>query len=228
MPQSPLIATSILDADYLRLADQIDAVTGPPGVGTDWLHLDVMDAHFVPNLTFGLPLVKALHAYTDIPLDCHLMIDNPDRWAIQYAEAGAYNVTVHAEAVRNPVAIAKNLHDVGAKAGLSLKPDTRLHPYRDALEYFDTLLIMSVEPGFGKQPFMPEVLDKVRTARHLVDAGQLRVVVQIDGGINERTIKHAAAAGVDCFVIGSAIYGSDNPSQALADMRSLLPEYGKK
>ncbi|MER5266897.1 ribulose-phosphate 3-epimerase [Actinosynnema sp. NPDC002837] len=209
-----MIAPSILSADFARLADEAAAVPS-----ADWLHVDVMDAHFVPNLTIGLPVVKSLRKATDLPLDCHLMIDDPDRWAVGYAEAGAYNVTVHVEAAGDPVALAKDLRAAGAKAGLSLKPGTALEPYVDVLKHYDTLLIMSVEPGFGGQSFMAEVLDKVRVARRLVDTGHLRLVVEIDGGINADTIEQAAEAGVDCFVAGSAVYDAADPGVALERLR---------
>lgn len=210
-----MIAPSILSADFARLAEEAAAVEG-----ADWLHVDVMDAHFVPNLTLGLPVVESLLKATDIPLDCHLMIDNPGRWAPGYAEAGAYNVTFHAEATDDPVAVARDIRAAGAKAGLSVKPGTPLEPYLEILRDFDTLLVMSVEPGFGGQSFIPEVLGKVRAVRRLVDAGELRILVEIDGGINADTIEAAAEAGVDCFVAGSAVYGAQDPEAAVAALRS--------
>ena len=215
-----MIAPSILSADFARLADEARRVDrGPAGGGADWLHVDVMDAHFVPNLTLGLPVVESLLGATDIPLDCHLMIEDPERWAPPYAEAGARNVTVHAEAARDHRGVARDIHAAGALAGLSVKPNTPLEDWLEVLRDYDTLLIMSVEPGFGGQSFMPEVLDKVRTARRLVDTGHLRLLVEIDGGISGDTVEQAAEAGVDCFVAGSAVYGADDPGRAVEALR---------
>jgi ribulose-phosphate 3-epimerase len=213
-PPRPMIAPSILSADFARLAQEAAAVGE-----ADWLHVDVMDAHFVPNLTLGLPVVESLLQATDIPMDCHLMITNPDRWAPGYAEAGAHNVTFHAEATDDPVAVARDIQAAGAKAGLSIKPGTPLEPYLEVLRDFDTLLVMSVEPGFGGQSFIPEVLSKVRRVRRMVDSGELTILIEIDGGINADTIEQAAEAGVDCFVAGSAVYGADDPAAAVESLR---------
>jgi ribulose-phosphate 3-epimerase len=210
----PMIAPSILSADFAHLADEAQAVAG-----ADWLHVDVMDAHFVPNLTIGLPVVRSLRAATDLPLDCHLMIDDPDRWATGYAEAGAANVTIHVEAAADPVRTARAIRAAGALAGLSLKPGTPIEPYLELLREFDTLLVMTVEPGFGGQEFMAEVLPKVRLARDEVRAGHLRLFVEVDGGIDADTIEAAAEAGADVFVAGSAVYGADDPGKAVEALR---------
>ena len=210
-----MIAPSILSADFARLAEEAEAVEN-----ADWLHVDVMDAHFVPNLTLGLPIVKSLRKATDIPLDCHLMIDDPDRWAPGYAEVGAANVTFHAEAAADPVQTARAIRAAGALAGLSVKPGTPLEPYLDVLREFDTLLVMTVEPGFGGQEFMAEVLPKVRLAREHVRAGHLRLFIEVDGGIAPDTIEAAAEAGADVFVAGSAVFGADDPGKAVEALRA--------
>jgi ribulose-phosphate 3-epimerase len=210
-----MIAPSLLSADFARLAEESQRVSD-----ADWLHFDVMDAHFVPNLTFGLPVMKAVHAVSPVPLDCHLMIENPQRWAPGYAEAGARNVTIHAEACHDPRAVARDIRAAGALAGLALKPETALDHYLDVLHDFDTLLVMTVEPGFGGQSFIAEVLPKVRRARTLVDAGHLSLFVEVDGGVNGDTIEAAAEAGADVFVAGSAVYGADDPEKAIAALRA--------
>jgi ribulose-phosphate 3-epimerase len=178
-----------------------------------------MDNHFVPNLTLGLPVVESLLKHTGLPLDCHLMIDDPDRWAPPYAEAGARSVTFHAEAAHAPVRLARALRAAGARAGLALKPATAIEDYRDLLAEIDTVLIMSVEPGFGGQQFLDMVLPKVRRARELVRDGEHAVWIQMDGGVDEETIERCAEAGADVFVAGSAVYHADDPAEAVRRLR---------
>lgn len=213
-PDHCLIAPSLLSADFARLAEAAAAVSN-----ADWLHVDVMDNHFVPNLTIGLPVVQALQQATDLPLDCHLMIDDPDQWAIGYAEAGAHNVTFHAEAAKDSVAIARELHAAGSLAGLALKPKTALDDYLEILPQFDTLLIMTVEPGFGGQEFISTMLPKIQQARNHVSSGHLQLWIEVDGGITESTIVAAAEAGADVFVAGSAVYSAHDPAAAIDSLR---------
>jgi ribulose-phosphate 3-epimerase len=211
------IAPSILAADFARLADEAAAVARV----ADWLHVDVMDGHFVPNLTIGLPVVEALRKHASLPLDCHLMIEDPDRWAIGYAEAGARNVTIHAEAAQSPVRTLRMIRAAGSRAGLAVNPGTPVEPYADLLGEIDMLLLMTVEPGFGGQPFLDLVLPKIRRAAGLIASRGGSVWLQVDGGVSEETIGRCAEAGADVFVAGSAVFGADDPEKAVNGLRSL-------
>jgi ribulose-phosphate 3-epimerase len=211
------LAPSILSADFARLADEAAAVADV----ADWLHVDVMDAHFVPNLTIGLPVVEALLKHTSVPVDCHLMIEDPDRWAPGYAEAGARNVTIHAEAAAAPVRTLRAIRAAGARAGLAINPATPVEPYADLLAEFDMLLLMTVDPGFGAQHFLDLVLPKIRRARELIGEREGSVWLQVDGGVHEDTIGRAAEAGADVFVAGSAVFEATDPAAAVTELRKL-------
>jgi ribulose-phosphate 3-epimerase len=212
---TPIIAPSILAADYARLADEVRAIEGE----ADWLHVDVMDNHFVPNLTIGLPVVQSLRRATTIPFDTHLMITDPQRWAVGYAEAGSHVVTFHVEACDNPVALARDLRAAGALAGLAIDRDTPVEPYLDLLPQVDLLLIMTIKAGFGGQEFLVDLLAKVRAARRRLDAERLQVRLEVDGGINADTIEAAAEAGADAFVAGTAVFGAGDPAAAVRRLR---------
>ena len=216
---SPIIAPSILAADFARLADEARAVEG----AADWVHVDVMDNHFVPNLTIGLPVVQSLRKATAMPFDVHLMITDPERWAPGYAEAGAYNVTFHAEACDDPVRAGQGRCAPPAPRPAWRSTGTpRSSRTWNCCPYFDTLLIMTIKAGFGGQKFMPEMLDKVRDVRRRhVTARHLEVRLEVDGGIAADTIEQAAEAGADAFVAGTAVYGADDPAEAVRKLRAL-------
>jgi len=217
----PRINPSILSADFANFERELGRIAS-----ADLVHVDVMDNHFVPNLTFGLPMVQRLQQVSPIPLDVHLMIDDADRWAPGYAEAGAYSVTFHAEAAADPVGIARRLREIGSRAGIALKPGTDVTPYLELLPNFDQVLVMTVEPGFGGQSFMPEMMDKLRTLARAVHLRGLDVWLQVDGGISLDTIGIAAEAGANTFVAGSAVFGADVPAEQIAALRDTAAAAG--
>ena len=210
------ISPSLLAADFANLASEAARISH-----ADWLHVDVMDNHFVPNLTLGLPIVEALGKASSTPMDCHLMIEDPDRWAPAYVEAGAKSVTFHVEAAAAPVRLARELRALGARAGMGLKPATPIDPYEDLLPELDMLLIMTVEPGFGGQKFLDLCLPKIRRARELISQAGLEVWLQVDGGVSAETIERCADAGADVFVAGSAVYSADDPDAMVEELRRL-------
>lgn len=210
------ISPSILSADFANLQAELEVVHN-----ADWVHVDVMDAHFVPNLTLGLPVVESLIAVSRLPIDCHLMIEDPDRWAPPYAEAGAKSVTFHVEAAQHPVRLARDIRAQGARASMALKPGTPWEPYEGLLPELDMVLVMTVEPGFAGQSFMTDQMDKVRAVRKSVRRHGGEIWIQVDGGVSAQTIEQCAHAGADVFVAGSAVYGAQDAAAAVEDLRSL-------
>ena len=210
------ITPSILNADLAALGAEVGRIAG-----ADWVHVDVMDNHFVPNLTLGLPVIESLQGHTDLPIDAHLMIEDPDRWAPMYAEAGGSSVTFHIEAARDPRTLARNLRSAGARAGMAVKPGTDFAPYEDLLPDLDMVLVMTVEPGFGGQSFMADQMPKVAQVREAVRRAGGEIWVQVDGGVSASTIEQCAEAGADVFVAGSAVYGAQDAAAAVDELRAL-------
>jgi len=208
------INPSLLAADFANFERELGRIAT-----ADLAHVDIMDNHFVPNLTFGTTMTSRLQELSPIPLDVHLMIDDPDRWAPDYAELGAFSVTFHAEAARDAPALARRLRSMGARAGLALKPGTAVEPYLDLLPEFDQILVMTVEPGFGGQSFMPETMPKLRVLREAVARSGQDLWLQVDGGITEDTIVIAAEAGADTFVAGSSVFRGE-PADNIAALRA--------
>ncbi len=216
LPSAPRINPSILAADFANMQSELAKIAS-----ADYAHVDVMDNHFVPNLTFGPQMVDRIQQTSPIPLDVHLMITDPDRWAPGYAELGAASVTFHLEAAHDPVALARRLRAIGARAGVAIKPGTAAEPLFDILDEFDQILVMTVEPGFGGQGFMPETMPKLRMLHDEARRRGSDVWLQVDGGISLDTIGQAAAAGADTFVAGSAVYGASDIEAAVTGLRTL-------
>lgn len=214
-----LINPSILSADFANLERDLQAIAT-----ADYVHVDVMDNHFVPNLTLGLPVVQRIAEVSPVPLDLHLMIEDADRWAPEYAAVGAASVTFHAEATQAPVRLARELRARGVRAGIALRPASPVEPLLDLLPEFDMLLVMTVEPGFGGQSFIEGMLPKIRRARAALDASGGDTWIQVDGGVARDTIGRIAAAGANVFVAGSAVYGAPDIAAEIAALRGLADE----
>lgn len=215
--RGPLIAPSILSADFGRLAEEVTAVDH---AGADWIHVDVMDGHFVPNLTFGPVVVQAVRQASEKPFDVHLMIEDPDFWAPKFRAAGADSITVHAEAVHHLHRTIQVVRETGARVGVSLNPHSPLHALEYVLDQIDLVLLMTVNPGFGGQAFIPQVLPKIETLRKMIDSRGLDVDIQVDGGINSATIFEAARAGANVFVAGSAVFKSSDYAETISALRA--------
>lgn len=214
------ISPSMLSADFANLEAEAKRISG-----ADWLHVDVMDNHFVPNLTLGVPVLEALAKVADQPIDAHLMIDDPDRWAPAFVEAGATSVTFHVEAAKAPIRLAREIRALKARAAMALKPATPIEPYEDLLPELDMVLIMTVEPGFGGQRFLDVCLPKIKRTRQLLDKTGGDIWLQVDGGVSIETIGRCAEAGADVFVAGSAVFGADVPDDMVTELRTLAQQH---
>ena len=207
------ITPSILNGDFSRLNEEINRIAGV----SDLLHLDVMDDVFVPNFTFDFEAASKIIKESSLPVDAHLMVANVDQIAVQYAEIGCASVTIHAEATENIPATLKNIRAAGSRSSLGIKPNTSIEDYRDCVDLVDMFLIMTVEPGFGGQKFMENMMDKVKRTRELI--GDRDIWLQVDGGVSMQTIEIALAAGADTFVVGSAVFNAADPAQMVVDIR---------
>ena len=216
------IAPSILSADFSRLGEEIEAVERG---GAELIHFDVMDGHFVPNITIGIPVLKSLRRATELPIDAHLMIQEPGRYAEQFVEAGARLVSVHVEADAHLHRTLTAIKDAGAQAGVAINPLTPLEHVTEALGFADFVLLMSVNPGFGGQKFIPTSLDKLRRLRRLIDERGLKTRIEIDGGITGKNIAEVAAAGAEIIVAGSAVFGTSDPAQAVRELRQATVQW---
>jgi ribulose-phosphate 3-epimerase len=214
-----LIAPSILSADFSKLGDEIRTVEA---AGADWIHIDVMDGHFVPNITIGPLIVEAARRVTALPLDVHLMIENPERYIKDFQDAGASLISVQAEVCVHLHRTVQMIKEIGLRAGVVLNPSTPLSAIEWVLKDVDIVMIMSVNPGFGGQDFIPNSLDKIRDLRGMIQKNGLSTLIEIDGGVNEKTIKNISDAGVDVFVAGSAIFGSPDYKKTIARFRELI------
>lgn len=217
-PTPPIAAPSLLSADFARLADELAIVDA----ARDWLHCDVMDHHFVPNLTFGPLIVKAANALTEAFLDVHLMVERPWLMVDGFRAAGADQITFHLEAASQTREVLRQIRETGARAGLAVKPGTAFAAVAPYLPDLDLLLVMTVEPGFGGQAFMPDMLDKVRAAAEERTRRKLGFAIEVDGGIGPATAREAKAAGADVFVAGNAVFGARDPRAALAELRAAI------
>ena len=214
-----MIAPSILSADFTRLGDEIRAVEA---AGADWIHADIMDGHFVPNITFGPMVVEAVRRVTRLPIDVHLMISEPERYIADFAKAGADYISVHVETCIHLHRTVQLIRDAGARPGVVLNPATPLEALQWILEYADLVLVMSVNPGFGGQAFIANSIEKIQRLRQMIMEKRLTTLIEIDGGVSDKTIGNIAAAGVDVFVAGSAIFGSRDYAAAIRGLRAKM------
>jgi len=225
MDREDKIAPSVLSADFARLGDEVAKVER---AGADMIHFDVMDGHFVPNLSIGVPVLESLRKVTGLPLDAHLMIENPERYVEVFVKAGANSVSVHAEVCTDIAAMAKRLHDLGARASVGINPETDVQRVLPFAAHLDMILIMSVHPGFGGQEFIPEALEKLRVVRRELDRRALKVDIEIDGGVKLDNIAEVKAAGANVFVSGSGIFGQGDYRKVVKEMRNLIAQAAVK